>query len=957
MVMVREPSSPATTPPLGEYLGCSTSDIDYALRREAAEGADHASRIGGALLASGRVSRDELVAGLQAQRIDRLRACKLFEGLDDLEFQRLSRCVTETSIAANETFIEQGAINNYLYVLAAGKLEVYRVDDDGEEIHLAIVLPGEPIGEMAYFSNGVRSACVRTLANCQLLQLDFSHLPVLFDTIPRLTQAFLGMVTHRLRQSNLLYEENQYRVKAAQRSLSQLNQFLDLSDASALGVGIEGLIKRLVHMASSLMDADRASLFLIDPVTGELWSKVAEGAGVKEIRIPAGAGVAGWVAQHRAMVNIQDAYTDDRFNQAIDNKTGYRTRTILCGPVNSLDGATTIGVVQVINKRVGVFTAADETLFKAFSHQAAVAVENFSLYRKMVASHQRMSILLDIATSISQTLDLGALISRTVALLTQLIRCERSSFFLLDEERGELWSMEAHGSDLKEIRFPATAGLAGHAVTYGEVVNVADAYEDDRFNAKFDQQSGFKTHSVLCVPVPTYDGKVTGVVQVINKEGGATFDAEDVELLQAIASQLAITVENGKLHAEAVNMRNYLESVQQSISNGIITLDEHYRLVTANRSALEILHFDGDVDSIRGHDFRVLMGKQNNAVIDILDAVYAHRRSTVQFNVVILLDEQESTANINVLPLADADDVFQGLVIVIEDVTSETRIKSALTRYMAQDIVERMLADPSQQALGGVRSAATVLFTDIRKFTSISEQLTAEETMDMLNEYFTLMVEEVFDEHGVLDKFIGDSLMAVFGVPYPQDDDAIRAVRTALKMTDALRRFNESWTNKGHDPIAIGIGINSDEVISGNMGSEKRMDYTVIGDGVNVASRLEGLNKQYGTTVLISDKTRKQLGDEFVLRCIDHVVLKGKTKAMPVYEVLGMKGYQPNAAERAFTDGFDAYLRQDFDAATKIFAAHVEHDPPSGVFAARCAALRDDPPAADWNGAWTVRDK
>ncbi len=196
--MATEDSKPATTPLLGEYLGCSTTDIEEALRREAEQGARECSRVGSALVASGRVSRDDLVAGLQAQRIDRLRACTLFDGLEEAELQRLSRCVTEASIAAGETFIEQGAVNNYLHVLAAGKLEVYRLGDDGEEIHLAAVLPGELVGEMAYFSNGVRSACARALEDSQLLQLDFSHLPTLFGTIPRLTQAFLGMVTHRL---------------------------------------------------------------------------------------------------------------------------------------------------------------------------------------------------------------------------------------------------------------------------------------------------------------------------------------------------------------------------------------------------------------------------------------------------------------------------------------------------------------------------------------------------------------------------------------------------------------------------------------------------------------------------------------------------------------------------------------------------------------------------------------
>jgi adenylate cyclase len=622
-----------------------------------------------------------------------------------------------------------------------------------------------------------------------------------------------------------------------------------------------------------------------------------------------------------------------------------------------LDNATTLGVVQVINKRRGVFNRQDEMLLKAFSHQAAVAVENFSLYRRMVASHERMAILLDVAISISQTLDLATLISKIVGRLTELLACERSSFFVLDHDAGELWSMEAHGSELKEIRFPASAGLAGHAATHAELVNVVDAYEDERFNPAFDRQSGFRTRSVLCVPVMSRDGRVTGVTQAINKRGAGAFDAEDVELLKAISSQLGVTVENAKLHADAVNMRNYLKSVQESISNGIVTVDADFRLVTANHAAAQILDLPAQADALKHADLRELCGPGAQPLFTLMQAVYEGRASVIQYDVELRGAAGERAANINVLPLTDADGDFQGLVVVLEDVTQAKRVKSTLTRYMAQDIVERMLADPSQQTLGGVRGTATVLFSDIRHFTSIAERLSAEQTMDMLNEYFGLMVEEVLKERGVLDKFIGDAMMAVFGVPYAQADDAVRAVRTALAMRKALARFNASWTARGHPPIQIGIGINTDDVISGNMGSQKRMDYTVIGDGVNVASRMEGLNKEYGTMILITETTRALIGDEFKLRCIDRVIVKGKSEPIEVYEVLGDREHAPSPFEGEFASGLDAYRSGDFQRALALFRQVADIDRAAQVFAARCETLLVQPPGPGWMGVWAATSK
>jgi adenylate cyclase len=354
-----------------------------------------------------------------------------------------------------------------------------------------------------------------------------------------------------------------------------------------LRMDIESLIDRVVRSASQVMHADRASLFLVEPLSGDLWSKVAQGEERREIRIPAGSGIAGWVAQYDQWINIADAYEDARFNSVVDQRTGYRTRSVLCGPVKNLHGEV-IGVIQVINKKGGVFTEADEALFRAFAYQTAIAVENFHLYKRMMVNHEKMLILLDVATSVTQTLDLETLMSKIIAKISGVLHADRSSLFLLDRETDELWAKKAEGANVTEIRFPRTLGLAGHVASTGELLNIQDAYADPRFNPAFDQATGFRTRTVLCAPVCNREGEIIGVIQTMNKQGGV-FDTEDESLLQALASQIAIALENAQLYERTVEMKNYLQSVQESISNSIFTLDHTYRVVTANRAAVELL--------------------------------------------------------------------------------------------------------------------------------------------------------------------------------------------------------------------------------------------------------------------------------------------------------------------------------------------------------------------------------
>jgi len=189
-----------------------------------------------------------------------------------------------------------------------------------------------------------------------------------------------------------------------------------------------------------------------------------------------------------------------------------------------------------------------------------------------------------------------------------------------------------------------------------------------------------------------------------------------------------------------------------------------------------------------------------------------------------------------------------------------------------------------------VSNKATVLFSDIREFTTLSEGLAAEKVMDFLNQYFTLMVDEVFRHKGVLDKYMGDALMAFFGAPLAQPDHAARACRAALAMRDELVRLNEGWHRYGklppHLTLGIGIGLNSGEMSVGNVGSEVVFGYTVIGDNVNLGSRLESLNKDHRTRIIISDATRTELTGAYQLRPLGDVVVKGKTRAVAIFEVV-----------------------------------------------------------------------
>ncbi len=284
-------------------------------------------------------------------------------------------------------------------------------------------------------------------------------------------------------------------------------------------------------------------------------------------------------------------------------------------------------------------------------------------------------------------------------------------------------------------------------------------------------------------------------------------------------------------------------------------------------------------------------------------------------------------------------------------------------KYVPTEVVRDIMASGGEAVLGGRRENLTVFFTDIEGFTSISEQLEPEALVDHLAEYLGEMNQQIRDEQGTVDKFIGDSIMAFWGAPMPNAEHALAACRAALRCQERLALLREKWQQEGKPLFYQRIGINTGEVIVGNMGSESRMNYTVVGDHVNAASRFEGLNKFYGTNIIIGENTYDLVKDHFVARPVDLVSVVGKKAGLKVYELMGdrktAEEQKINIAQMT-AQALEAYLAGRFDEAIKRYEAVRELNPgdrPVGFMLIRCRQYRENPPPDNWDGVFRLESK
>jgi adenylate cyclase len=800
------------------------------------------------------------------------------------------------------------------------------------------------------------------------------------------------------------------KLQVVNQTLSMLDSVLDSQGFDAI---LNEMLRSITLKTGELLNADRTTIFLVDEEKDELWSIVAkdDNGNHLELRFPLSVGIAGEAATQRKVVNIPyDFYNDPRSQaaQEFDRKNHYRTYTMLAMPLLNEAGSL-VAVVQLINKLklnpkpqavledkidLAGFTANDEQVFCDFAPSIRLILESSRSFYKATQQQRAASALMKATTALSQSgLDLEETLGKVMDEAKELMQADRSTLWLLDCDRHQLWTKLPINNTLQEIRIPMDAGFAGQVATTGEPVLIPfDLYE--HINAETaretDQKTGYRTCSMLCMPVFNAAGELIAVTQLINKRRQgefppydpatypeapecwrASFNRNDQEFMKAFNIQAGVALQNAKLFAMVKQQEQMQRDILRSLSNGVISTDKEGKIIAANESAKKLLGLNAN-DAIEGKSVTDLIRLEKGEFYKWFQTAIAAKDETSRnqyYPDQTLLPVQgieQHSIHLSINTIADSNDEqkVSGALVVMDDISDAKRLKSTMYRYMSQELAEQLLSS-GQTNLGGDRKDVTVLFSDIRSYTTLTETMAAEDVVAMLNEYFETMVEAVFNFKGTLDKYIGDAIMAVFGSPLALDDHAWMAVQSSIEMRHRLAIFNASRTDK--QQIKIGIGINSDSVISGNIGCSKRMEFTAIGDGVNLGSRLESASKQYGCDIVMSESTYRPCADRVWARELDWIRVKGKNQPVSVYELVGLQpepiADQKKRAIDLYHEGRVHYLNRKFTSAMTSFGRILEeidnHDKPSVLHLQRCQHWLSHPPTDEqWQeGVWTMTEK
>ena len=497
------------------------------------------------------------------------------------------------------------------------------------------------------------------------------------------------------------------------------------------------------------------------------------------------------------------------------------------------------------------------------------------------------------AQLVNSSLDLESVLRNALALAVDVMKAERG--FLVIKEGRRVAALHNIDPDLSNDESEPSRSIVERALEYGEIVFTTDAQADPRWNSRNSIRS-LHLRSIVCVPLRLRE-TVLGAVYLDSRVVPGLFEPGDREMLVAFAHQAALAIENARLFEDERDRLQRISALQafqvrilEAIANGVITLSPRREITTFNRSAEETFGIPSDK----------MNGKAAFAIAavvpefpELLDMFFesggvALRAETEGHR----FDGTRMTLELQLSPLESPEG--KGVAIVVSDVTKHRklelmheeqkaqaeRVQETFSRYLAPHVVKSLMNDPASIRLGGERKRATMFFADVRGFTSLAATLPAERVVEILNTYFEEAVRVVFENDGLLDKFYGDGLMAVFGPPRVRGDDASRAIRAAIALHEEVKLL----VPKLAYPLQISVGLATGDVVAGHFGSTKRMDYTVIGDAVNLASGLQSAAPP--GTIYCDDETMRAAGPiSRVTNSLD-VRVKGRNELVRAHAIL-----------------------------------------------------------------------
>ena len=511
--------------------------------------------------------------------------------------------------------------------------------------------------------------------------------------------------------------------------------------------------------------------------------------------------------------------------------------------------------------------------------------------------HENLTALYNVSQIVNSTLDLSEVLNLTMDLIIQVTGAERGFLMLIDEKAGGLSFRVARNMDRETIAgssFEISRSVVNKVAQEGEPILTTNAQSDPRFSNQASVVS-YSLRSILCVPLRV-KGKITGVIYADNRIKTGLFTEGDRRLLTAIADQAAVAIENARLFEnvklnleEITNMKNLMDNVFASIASGVITTDIHDKITLVNHAAEGILGVLAD-RSLGRTCYEVLPALDRALLSQLIEDVKRRRRRYVGYEVEMESPER-GTVNLsmNLSTLRDSQDATLGVAIVVDDLTEKTRYereRAMIKRYLPSQLVDNLPDDLSELKLRGERQQITTLFADIRGFSTYSERSDPEKVVEVINQYFALALAAMDRHEGVIDKYLGDAVMAHFNTPLrPVAEHAWRAVLAAWDFKQAIGEYLPRVPEE--DRLDVGIGINTGEPVVGNVGAEDRMEYTAIGDAVNLAKRLQ--ESARGGQILLSSSTYKLVKGRVEVKALDPIQVKGRQALEQVYELFDVQ--------------------------------------------------------------------
>ncbi|HQV93790.1 MAG TPA: adenylate/guanylate cyclase domain-containing protein [Anaerolineales bacterium] len=513
----------------------------------------------------------------------------------------------------------------------------------------------------------------------------------------------------------------------------------------------------------------------------------------------------------------------------------------------------------------------------------------------LVPFEQRFShlqALAGIGQVVNSTLEIDEVLQTVMDTIVRLTEAERG-FLMLRDERGEMviriarnWEQESINQNESSI----SRTIIQKVIDAGEAILTTNALEDKRFSGT-ESVIAFNLRSILCVPLMVKT-ELTGVIYTDNRIRTGIFSESDRDLLIAFANQAAVAIENARLFsslkrtlAEVTELKNLMDDVFASIVSGVLTADVQDQITLCNRAAASIL----------GQASAEIVGRKIEEVIptfagNIIPHLESVRKSDKP---VIGLELSQSRAQggnidwrLNLSPLKDAGQKTQGVAIVLDDLTERKKLEAQrglLQRMVSPAVLDQI--DPNSLQVGGKKVFITVLFADVRGFTSYSEKHSPEELVAVLNLYLAAAAEAVLAQEGTVDKFLGDAVMAWYNAPILQPDHTLRAVKSALTIREAIAKLHAELPKEAH--LDFGVGIHYGEAVLGWIGTEKRLEFTSLGDSVNTTKRIQENSAK--NQILISKEAYERVKDDVEANPFAPLTVKGKAQPLEVYEVLGLK--------------------------------------------------------------------